>query len=151
MRARIVVILVSFLVMTKGATDPAADARKRMSERINGGSTTIGPSGGGRKVVTTYLTYVSPLREWSAADGRTMQGRLVAFSAPRPGESGPVEVIRSGKVRLMRAGSQKAVDFPIENLSEDDQAFVKRVAEAAKRPVGKEESNEQATSDSNAE
>lgn len=120
------------LAFSSTLADPASDARKRMMERTGGGSQIISPSSGKTEVIKTYITYVSPLREWTSGDGRTMHGRLVAFSAPEPGKQGPVVVIQEGKILLNRSDTKKPVEFPLASLSEDDQDYVRGVADAAK-------------------
>ncbi len=74
------------------AADPASDARKKMTERAGGGTGVVSSSQ--RQAKVTYLTYVTPAREWIAKDGRKVSGRLAAFSAPNPGETGAVVVIK---------------------------------------------------------
>ena len=112
--------------------DPVSEARKKLMERTGGGTGIVTP--GKRQppqVIKTYITYVSPDREWTSADGRTMQGRLLAYSAPKPGEQGPVVVIQKEKIRLLRSGTKKPSEIPLKALSEVDQKYVKNIAEAA--------------------
>lgn len=132
------IVLSSSSVLLHSA-DPAADARKRMMERTGGGAGLITPAVKQPQAVVSYITYVSPMREWVSADGRKMHGRLVAFSAPKPGETGPVEVIKDGKVRLVRSGSKKPADFPLQSLSEEDQIYARRIEESAKKMGAPEE------------
>lgn len=117
------------LITTAGFSQGLTDAQKRLSNGGRGGSTT-GLGGATipstqRRVTTTYITYISNEREWKDAKGRTMNGRLVAFSAPKPGEKGQVVVIKDGKVRLRRTGAKVNSDLPIELLSNADQTFIK--------------------------
>ena len=117
------------------ADDPAADARKRMVERPGGGIGFVTPARKQQKVTTIYITAISQLREWTSSDGRKMQGRLLAYSAPKPGETGQVVVIKEGKIKLLRSGTKKPADLLLSKLSKEDQDFVRQIAEkAAKGP-----------------
>tara|TARA_R110002096_G_scaffold435128_1_gene659449 strand:+ start:3590 stop:4048 length:459 start_codon:yes stop_codon:yes gene_type:complete len=90
-----------------------------------------GATGSAKQTKTVHYTAVSPLRGWTNLDGKTIQARLMAFSAPAPGETGPVEVIRDGKVRLLISGKNSPVDYPLEQLKAKDKAEIQRIAEAA--------------------
>jgi len=82
------------------------------------------------------LTAVSPERVWISGDGLSVTARLLAFSAPAKPEDGPTEVIREGKIRFLRPGDKAPIEFELARLSEDDQIYVKKIAEAAaKVPV----------------
>ncbi len=113
----------------------------------NGGATaggsSVGVSSGGaaasRTVVIQYVA-VSPVRAWTNAEGKAMQARLLAFSAPAEGEKGPVEVIREGKVRFLLVGGKAPIDYPIAQLSQADQIDIKAIAQAASRGRPGEES-----------
>ncbi|MEM1295880.1 MAG: hypothetical protein AAGH89_10980 [Verrucomicrobiota bacterium] len=131
--AVLLVILASNLDVV--AEDPIEAQRRALgggSISNDGGAVIVAPPTPKPQIKTVYFTAVSPSRQWKAADGRMMIGRLMAFSAPKLGESGPVEVIREGKVRFLRSGSKSPVDFPLEKLSEEDQRYVKGIAQAAK-------------------
>lgn len=116
------------------SSDPA-EARKRLIERSGGGVGVITPNQKGSQTTTVYITALSPLREWISSDGRRMQGRLLAFSAPKPGEKGKVIVLKEGKVRMLRSGMRVPSDILLSMLSAEDQKFVLKIAaEAAKGP-----------------
>lgn len=117
------------------ADDPIEAQRRALgggSVSNDGGAVIVAPPPQKPQTKIVYYTAVSPARQWKAADGRMMVGRLMAFSAPKPGESGAVEVIRDGKVRFLKSGAKMPVDFPLEKLSEEDQKYVKGIANAAK-------------------
>jgi len=87
-----------------------------------------------RPVVAQHIA-VTPVQAWVNAAGKTMEARLLAFSAPDPGQSGPVEIIRDGKVRFLVSGRKNPVDFPLTGLDEKEQEKIKALAEvAAKGP-----------------
>jgi hypothetical protein len=87
-----------------------------------------------RTVVVQHIA-VTPVQAWVSATGKTMEARLLAFSAPEPGEAGPVEIIRDGKVRFLVTGRKEPVDFPLAGLDEKEQVKIKALAEvAAKGP-----------------
>lgn len=87
-----------------------------------------------RTVVVQHIA-VTPVQAWVSANGKTMEARLLAFSAPEPGDAGPVEIIRDGKVRFLVTGRKEPVDFPLTGLDEKEQVKIKALAEvAAKGP-----------------
>ena len=102
----------------------------------NGGNGSVGVSTGGstesKTIIITYVA-VTPERAWKNAEGKIMQARLLAFSAPAEGEKGPVEVIREGMVRFLLSGGKDPIDYPITKLSQSDQIDIKAIAQAAKR------------------
>ena len=127
-----------FLVFFAGfslAQNPVTDARKRLIERGGTGNTgaIVTPRQPTTQTIVSYVTYLSKEREWSDATGRKMTGRLVAFSAPEPGKSGPVVVMHEGKVRLRRSGAKVNSDLPLEQLSQADQLFIKAIDAGIKR------------------
>ncbi len=64
-----------------------------------------------------------------------MEARLLAFSAPAAGESGPVEVIREGKVRFLVTGRKEPVEYPLVQLGEAERKKIEALAAvAAKGP-----------------
>lgn len=130
-RYAMVTALLASAVAVVLAGDPAADARKRMIERPGGGIGFVTPARKQPKVTTIYITAVSPLREWTSSDGRKIQGRLLAFSAPKPGETGQVVVIKEGKIKLLRSGTKKSADLLLSKLSKEDQTFVRGIADKA--------------------
>ncbi len=79
--------------------------------------------------------YVTPLRNWSNAEGQTMLGRLMAFAAPAPGEAGPVVVILEGKVKFFMPATSKEVSYDLAKLSEADQEFIRQIAKAAEKGI----------------
>ena len=83
------------------------------------------------KVITITYTAVSPLKGWTNTDGKTIQAQLLAFAAPKPGQPGPVEVIREGKVRLLVPGAKGPVEYPMAKLQEEDKIEIERIAKAA--------------------
>ncbi|MDF1815112.1 MAG: hypothetical protein P1V20_23110 [Verrucomicrobiales bacterium] len=117
--------------------DAVTEARKRLTERRNTGNTGafVTPTQSRNQTVVSYVTYLSEEREWIDAKGRKMTGRLVAFSAPEPGKTGPVVVLHEGKVRLRRSGAKVNSDLPLDLLSEADRDFVKSIDAAIKRQV----------------
>ena len=86
-----------------------------------------------KETVTVYYTTVSKSREWTNTEGKNMTAQLLAFSAPKPGEPGPVVVIKEGKVRFLMANNKKPIDYPLAQLSQPDQIFVKAIAQAASK------------------
>jgi hypothetical protein len=132
----------AFLLLTQvlalsaivSAQDPATEARKRLMERNNtGNGTNVSPTTPGREVIISYITYLSAEREWSDISDRKMTGRLVAFQAPEPGKSGPMIVLKEGKILLRRTGTKANSEFPLDQLSETDQVFVKSIDAAIKK------------------
>lgn len=77
------------------------------------------------------LTAVSPERVWISGDGFSVTARLLAFHAPAKPEDGPTEVIRDGKIRFLRQGDEAPIEFELARLSDQDQIYVKKIAEAA--------------------
>lgn len=133
------IAILATVVSPAFSSDPA-EARKRLTERSGGGAGVVTVKRKNQKSGTVYITSVSPLRQWTSSDGRIMQGRLLAFSAPKPGEKGEVVVIKEGKVRLLRFGTKWPSDLYLSTLSKEDQKFVmKIVKEAAKGPPPKTE------------
>lgn len=109
--------------------------------KTSGGSKTRNLGGGGdlgagvsvpkKQTVIVQHVAVTPVRGWTNTGGKTIQARLLAFSAPKQGESGPVEVIREGKIRFLVPGRPQPMDYPIEQLQAEDRAEVERIAKAA--------------------
>lgn len=121
-----------------------------------------------RKVRQTTYVVLSPLRGFSSADGRKIQGKLIAFeqsvvvrdekpggekeAATEPAAANPVPaspggkltVVKEGKVRLLV--NSKLFEYPLARLSDEDRKFIEGVrakVEAAPvpgaRPGGPEE------------
>jgi hypothetical protein len=83
-----------------------------------------------RTVVVQHLA-VTPVAAWANLEGKTMQARLLAFSAPAAGETGPVEIIREGKVRFLVSGRREPVSYPLEQLGEAERTKIAAIAKAA--------------------
>ncbi|MFT5471097.1 MAG: hypothetical protein ACI8UO_006230 [Verrucomicrobiales bacterium] len=132
------------LGQTMAEDSPAEAARRALSDRVNGnrstgttesgGATIVAPKQQTKTITTITYTAVSSMREWTRkADGVTMLAHLLAFAAPKDGEKGPVIVVYKNNVRfLLDGGNKKPIDYPLAELSEEDQEFVMRIAEAAK-------------------
>lgn len=100
--------------------------------------------------LVSYVTHIvlSDVRMWTSADGKPLAAKLIAFEDLKvSGKMGDAEpampappehptVIRDGKVRLLVA--KKAVEVPLDRLSEQDKEFVEnlRLALAAKPAQG---------------
>ena len=78
------------------------------------------------------ITLVGPRRAWTNIEGKKIEASLAAFSAPGEGEAGVVEVIRDGKIRLLLDNQNLPVEYPLANLSQDDQFYAKSAAQAVK-------------------
>jgi len=115
--------------------NPNDATRRKIGEGGGGGSAAVSvspPAAASRTIVIQY-TAVSPMRQWTNADGKTMVARLLAFSAPKEGAVGPVEVIREGTVRFLLDRGKEPIDYPLVQLSQADQIDIKAIAQAAKR------------------
>lgn len=117
-------------------SNPTQFSKRQVGE--NGGttgSTGISAKTGGARSRTIVVQYVavSPVRDWSNAAGKSIKARLLAFAAPKKGETGPLEIIRNGKVRFLLVGGQKPVDYPLAQLSQSDQSDIRAMARAAGR------------------
>lgn len=108
--------------------NPGKSGRRNLGE--GGGSAVSTGSAKPSPVVTTYVA-VTPMQIWTNAGGKAIEARLLAFSAPPEGESGPVEVVRNGKVRFLLAGAKAPVDYPLAGLDETSRARVEAIAKAA--------------------
>lgn len=111
------------------------DSIKRSTRNLGGGSGGIeaGLSGKTRETKTIVVQYhaVSTLREWTNLEGKKISARLLAYSVPRPGTTGAAEVLREGKVLFLIPGKSKPVEYPKEQLVDDDQIEIERIVEAA--------------------
>jgi hypothetical protein len=100
----------------------------------NGGS---GASAGASAVTPSPSTVVvrhlavTPLEAWANLAGKTMEARLLAYSAPAEGERGPIEIIREGKVRFLVKGRKDPIDYPLGQLGETEQVRIQALAKAA--------------------
>lgn len=150
---RILRILAAGAALTGGGVVPAQQVTPPYNPTIgpevrdggtrtnNGVSIRREPAQPARKV--TYVV-VSPVREWHDVEDRSIRASLVAFDNPaRPDaeneEKPPRILVRAGKVRLWVEGSKTVSEFPLSRLSDEDQRYVRRMAEAAKRPPAKPE------------
>jgi hypothetical protein len=108
---------------------------------------TVNPSSTAPSVrQTTYLT-LSPLRQWSSSDGKTLMGKLIAWeetttttAAKAPADAAAITtrptIVRGDKVRLLI--DHKAFEIPLARLGAGEQEFIQKLQtylkEAAKRP-----------------
>jgi len=89
----------------------------------------------------TYLT-LSPLRQWTSTDGKTLTGKLIAWeesntATPAPATAPPVTgtptVLRDSKVRLLI--DNKAFTVPLDRLGAEEQQFVQSLhTQLTKKP-----------------
>lgn len=80
--------------------------------------------------IVTY-TAVSKPRQWTDIQGRRIVAQLLAFSAPEPGQAGPVVVLREEKVRLLVSGAKEPSIVELAKFSQEDQEFIQGIAKAA--------------------
>ncbi len=133
------VLVTSSVAVTAQVVVPANPnkfTKRSLSE--NGGSS-AGVSGGTvaatEPVVVQYVA-VTPVQPWVNLEGKTMEARLLAFSAPESGQTGPVEIIREGRVRFLVTGKKQPIDYPLDQLGETEQAKIEALAAvAAKGPI----------------
>ena len=145
MNAATLLRIISFLVLCGSIAPVSAQVvpqnpnqftKRKLGDNGGAGSSTgasaVTPQS--RTVVVQHIA-VTPVQAWVSANGKTMEARLLAFSAPEPGDDGPVEIIRDGKVRFLVTGRKEPVDFPLTGLDEKEQVKIKALAEvAAKGP-----------------
>ena len=145
MNAATLLRIISFLVLCGSIAPVSAQVvpqnpnqftKRKLGDNGGAGSSTgasaVTPQS--RTVVVQHIA-VTPVQAWVSANGKTMEARLLAFSAPEPGDAGPVEIIRDGKVRFLVTGRKEPVDFPLTCLDEKEQVKIKALAEvAAKGP-----------------
>ena len=109
---------------------------------INGGSSTgvgiVTRQPQKVQTITLHFTAVTPIRVWTNTEGKAMQARLLAWSAPKEGEKGPVEVIRKGKIRFLLQKTSKPIDYDLAKLSETDRTYIQKLADAARHEEPKE-------------
>lgn len=91
-----------------------------------------------KQTITYHFTAVTPIRVWTNTEGKAMQARLLAWSAPKEGETGPVEVIRQGKVRFLVEKSTKPINYDLSKLSETDRTYIQKLADTARHEDPKE-------------
>ncbi len=141
----LVVSLISALPLSaqiKLPPNPSQFTKRNLGESGGGGSS-VGVSGGGSSAATASMVVqyvaVTPVEPWANREGKVMQARLLAFSAPEAGQSGPVEIIRAGKVRFLVSGRKDPIDYPLEQLGEAERKKIQALAEmAAKGPPPQE-------------
>ena len=110
---------------------PSEFMKRGLGDNGSSGTASVGVNEKTPKVITITYTAVSPLKGWTNTDGKTIQAQLLAFAAPEPGQPGPVEVIRKGKVRLLVPGAKGPVEYPMAKLQEEDKIEIERIAKAA--------------------
>ena len=110
---------------------PSEFMKRGLGDSGSSGTASVGVTDKTPKVITITYTAVSPLKGWTNTDGKTIQAQLLAFTAPEPGQPGPVEGIREGKVRLLVPGAEGAVEYPMAKLQEEDKIEIERIAKAA--------------------
>ncbi len=123
---------VSIPVPVPGSNNRAFETRNTGSTADTENKTRLEPK---PKPVTVQYIAVTPVRIWTNNQGKAMQARLLAFLAPKQGESGPTEVIRTGKIRFLLINAKKPILYPLANLSDADQDYVRGIAKAARRGV----------------
>ena len=113
--------------------NPGQFSKRNLGESGGGGSS-VGVSGGqetASKTVVIQYVAVTPVESWVNVEGKTIEARLLAFSAPEAGKSGPVEIIRDGRVRFLVSGRKEPVEYPLEQLGEAEKTRIKSLAELA--------------------
>lgn len=141
MKTSLLLVLVSLLAVDLyGQTIPMnplipKDSIKSSSRNLGGstGGIEAGLSGKTREKKTIVVQYhaVSPLREWTNVEGKKISARLLAYKVPRPGTTGAAEVLREGKILFLIPGQPKPVQYPKDQLADDDQIEIERIVEAA--------------------
>jgi hypothetical protein len=92
------------------------------------GASAVAPAS--RTVIVRHIA-VTPVEVWKNASGEAMEARLLAFSAPAAGGTGPVEVIREGMVRFLVTGRKEPVDYPLARLGEEERKKIEALAAVA--------------------
>lgn len=86
---------------------------------------------------------VSPHREWTSKEGKTITGSLLAFEqgdvdkVPRP-----FALIKDGKIRMLKSGSAKPFVFSMNVLSEEDQTYIQALEASNKEAAARAEASE---------
>jgi hypothetical protein len=123
---------------------PGTKLKPRQVGGLGGGGVEVNPSERPESPVK-YITYLtlSVSRIWQSNDGKTLEGKLIAFEdlvveAPKGQEAPPAPeapkhptVVRNGKIRVLI--DRKAVEIPLARLSHGDQEFVEGVRKANER------------------
>ncbi len=113
---------------------------KSSPRNVGGGSSEgieAGLSSTTREKETIVVQYnaVTELRAWTNLEGKKIEARLLAYSIPMPGKTGAVEVLRDGKVLFLIPGQTKPIQYPKDQLEDDDQIEIERIVEAASYSV----------------
>ncbi len=115
-----------------------------------GGSASIGVPAQRPPTIVRTTTYISlsDARQWTRTDGRSVVGKLIAFedivveevkpngapaapaAATKPQMPANPTVVKDGKARLYIAG-KPPYEVPLEQLSEQDRAFVEGIKAVA--------------------
>lgn len=118
------------------ATPKGFEIRKNGSSAGTGGS--VGLVSPPKKAKTQVITYtaLSKVRQWHNSDGKAMMARLLAFPSraeenKTKGKSPQFTVIHEQKVRFLMIPNNKAITYPLEKLSVQDQEFIEKIAHAA--------------------
>lgn len=120
---------------------PGTKVKPRQVGGLNGGGVEVTPKESPEAPVkyVTYLT-LSVSRIWQSSDGRTLEGKLIAFedlvvetpkgqaAPPTPEAPKHPTVVRNGKIRVLM--DRKPVEIPLSRLSQGDQDFVEVVRKA---------------------
>lgn len=146
--------LIAFALLALAAPElhaqriPMPPAGKGESREIGRGGTIGGGIREDRETPekkTVRITYiaVTPERSWTDAKGRSMTGALLAFESGGEKQPAPenLTLIREGKVRLLRKGAEEPSIFPLAQLSEEDQEYIRKIDEARKQKVAKPEAD----------
>lgn len=115
---------------------------------VNGGASISGGTPAPAKQRYTTHIVLSESRVWQNLDGRTLEGKLLAFEdvvtevvagagePPAPVPPANPTVVRNGKVRLLVG--KKPFELPLTNLVKADQEFIESIRAAlAKKAVVK--------------
>lgn len=132
----VAICLCNFLLSEAAHAQLGSGGFGEKGQRDLSGSSTAGASLVPQEPVAPQiitLTAVSPERVWISGDGLSVTARLLAYHAPAKPEDGPTEVIRDGKIRFLRPGDKAPIEFELARLSDQDQIYVKKIAEAAAR------------------
>jgi len=140
-----VLILLLAVSASNGFTQTVTPSTPKGFEiRKNGSSAGTGSSVGlvspAKKTKTQVITYtaLSKVREWHNSDGKAMKARLLAFPSPIEEKEKNAKaktphfiVISEKKVRFLMSHNKKAITYPLEELSQQDQEFIEKIAQAA--------------------
>ncbi len=110
--------------------NPGKAGKRNLGESGGAGSSTGAVVAPPRPVVVQHVA-VTPVQAWVNAEGKTMEARLLAWSVPAEGETGPVEIIREGKVRFLVSGRKEPLEYPLAKLGGAERAKIEGLAKAA--------------------